>query len=207
MIYIVNQENCDTHQKLIDSAMRLRYRVFKQRMDWEVMTQGNQEQDAFDNLPDILYVLHVDANGEVDGCARLIPTTGPYMLRDIFPILLDGKPAPSSPRIWEGSRFAVDPNSSHAPGVITARLLDAECEVGINYGLTHIVTVTNLLMERILKRNGLPTERIGQAHRIGNTEAIATNVPTSLNTLEQLRDHSGITSSQIYVAPWIREAA
>src|SRR3546814_1044806 len=30
--------------------------------------------------------------------------TGPYMLRDVFPQLLDGLPPPCGPRIWEGSR-------------------------------------------------------------------------------------------------------
>jgi len=43
----------------------------------------------------------------VVGCWRLLPTTGPYMLKDIFSHLLWGKPAPEQPDVWEISRFAI----------------------------------------------------------------------------------------------------
>ncbi len=104
MIYIINQANRPNYQALLDSAMRLRYLVFKQRLGWEVTTQDDREWDQFDHLPDTLYILHIGAHGEVDGCIRLLPTTGPNMLRDIFPVLLEDRKAPCSPYIWEGTR-------------------------------------------------------------------------------------------------------
>ncbi len=41
------------------------------------------------------------------GSWRLLPTTGPYMLRDVFPQLLHGVAAPAAADTWEISRFAV----------------------------------------------------------------------------------------------------
>ena len=207
MIYIINKENRTANQSLIASAMRLRYRVFKQRMGWEVKTIGDQEKDEFDSLPDTIHILHVSANGEVDGCVRLLSTAGPNMLSDIFGTLLDGQKAPCSPQIWESTRFAVDQDNSSKPGIITARLLDAMVEVGVIYGLKNMVAVTDLIMERILKRNCLCMERIGQVHQMGKTKAVASNIEVDLDSLQQLRAYSGIKHSQIYMAPWIREAA
>ncbi len=49
---------------------------------------------------------------------RLLPTTGPYMLADVFPQLLRGEDPPKAEHIWEISRFAVlspdDPNRERA---------------------------------------------------------------------------------------------
>ena len=52
-----------------------------------------------------VYVVGEEA-GRVVGCARLLPTTRPYLLGEVCPQLLNGMPPPSSPEIWELSRFA-----------------------------------------------------------------------------------------------------
>src|SRR3546814_13625445 len=57
---------------------------------------------------DTLFPYTTPFRSRVVGTWRMLPTTGPYMLRDVFPQLLDGLPPPCGPRIWEGSRFAVD---------------------------------------------------------------------------------------------------
>ncbi|WP_430649854.1 acyl-homoserine-lactone synthase [Bradyrhizobium ottawaense] len=54
------------------------------------------------------------SSGHVQGCGRLLPSTGPTMLIDTFPILLDGSPAPRSDQIWGSSRFALDILRMHA---------------------------------------------------------------------------------------------
>ncbi len=76
---------------------RLRHRVFKQRLEWDVQIAGDMEVDEFDVLrPE--HLLHRSPDGRIQGCVRLLPSTGPTMIRDIFPILLDGQPAPRAIR-------------------------------------------------------------------------------------------------------------
>ena len=53
---------------------------------------------------------------EIIGGWRLRPTTLPYMMKDVFPQLLGGTPAPVRPDIWEISRFAVDEERADQPG-------------------------------------------------------------------------------------------
>lgn len=68
---------------------RLRYRVFKQRLDWDVQVSGDMEVDEFDVLRPV-HLLHRSTDGQIQGCVRLLPSMGPTMLRDTFPILLGG---------------------------------------------------------------------------------------------------------------------
>jgi acyl homoserine lactone synthase len=137
---------------------RLRYRVFKERLDWEVETAGDMEVESFDALLPS-YLLLKGQSGSVTGCVRLLPSTEPTMLRDTFPDLLDGSTAPSRGDIWESSRFALDdhkdaPAGEHAVASPTYALFAGMVEFGLAHGLQKIVTVTDARMERILRRAG-----------------------------------------------------
>lgn len=81
---------------------RLRYRAFKQRLDWTVEVSGDMEVDEFDVLRPVR-LLNRSGAGQIQGCVRLLPSTGATMLRDTFPILLDGQPAPRSDWIWRAA--------------------------------------------------------------------------------------------------------
>src|SRR6478672_7062554 len=63
-------------------------------------------RDQYDALTPTC-LLGVDRRDVVD-CVRLLPTTGPNILADTFPVLLDGRAAPKNVTIWESSRFCVD---------------------------------------------------------------------------------------------------
>ena len=125
-----------------------------------------------------IYLVQRSHSGEVQGSVRLLPSVGPTMLRDTFPALLELQPAPSAPQIWESSRFAIDvaadaPKGDHGIARATYELFAGMVEFGISRQLTDIVTVTDVRMERILRRAGWPLRRIGSPARIGNTLAVA----------------------------------
>src|SRR3954470_24920380 len=108
---------------------KLRHEVFKERLAWEVGCHDGHERDMFDEL-DPVYIVCEQA-AEVLGSWRLLPTTKPYMLKDVFPELLHGQPAPEAPDVWEISRFAV---SKRVHG---------------NESMGSIKKVTNLLLEQL----------------------------------------------------------
>jgi N-acyl-L-homoserine lactone synthetase len=176
---------------------RLRHRVFKLRMAWEVHTSGDMEIDEFDALhPD--YLVQVDENGQVQGSVRLLPTLGPTMLRETFPALLEGRHAPSTPLVWESSRFAIDvaadaPKGDHGITRAAYELFAGMVEFGLSRQLTDIVTVTDVRMERILRRTGWPLRRIGNPSTIGNTLAVAGYLEISRDTLASLRRAGGLS--------------
>lgn len=175
---------------------RLRYRVFKERLGWDVQTNDRLEIDAFDALKPY-YLLLRGSGGLVDGCVRLLPSTGPTMLRDTFSLLLEGQSAPEEPDIWESSRFALDlpasvPKGEGGIAVGTYELFAGMIEFGLLRRLTRIVTVTDERMERILRRAEWPLERIGEAHMIGSTRAVAGYLNISAESLDAVRRNGGL---------------
>jgi acyl homoserine lactone synthase len=128
---------------------------------------------------------------------RLLPSTGPTMLRDTFPVLLDEVPAPISPTIWESSRFALDlpldtPKATHGLATATYELFAGMIEFGLSRHLTEIVTVTDARMERILRRAGWPLLRIGKPRALGSTLAVAGYLEVSIESLARVRSAGGL---------------
>ncbi|MER8402554.1 acyl-homoserine-lactone synthase [Mesorhizobium sp. M1348] len=169
----------------------LRYRVFKERLNWKVQTEGEMETDAFDELKPV-YLLLKGSDWRIRGCVRLLPATGPTMLRDIFPVLLGASPAPASSDIWESSRFALDlpPSAPKAAGGLareTYELFAGMIEFGLANDLSRIVTVTDIRMERILRLASWPLSRIGQPQAVGITNAVAGYLEVSHASLMRVR--------------------
>src|SRR5712664_1505467 len=96
-VIALNNRQFGQHLGLLAEMYRLRRRVFKDRLDWSVSVSGDLELDVFDAL-NPTYLIAIDQD-TVNGCVRLLPTTGPTMLVDTFPTLLDGQPSPCSDRI------------------------------------------------------------------------------------------------------------
>jgi acyl homoserine lactone synthase len=176
MIQLITGEFHASFRDEIAAMHRLRCRVFKERLDWAVEIRGDEEIDRFDDLaPDYLLQRR---EGALIGCVRFLPTSGPTMLRDVFPDLLDGAPAPASPAIWESSRFALDlPAAAGARSgglsQATYELFAGMIEFGLCRNLTRIVTVTDARMERILRHAGWPLARLGAPRAVGATTTLA----------------------------------
>ena len=185
-----------THTELVhDSGLargmhRLRGRVFKERLNWDVSVSDGLEIDLYDTFKPT-YLLAVEQD-EVVGCVRLLPTTGRNMLADTFPVLLDGHAAPKATRIWESSRFCVDTKNVAASAEnglreATFLLFAAMIEWGQQRDLQAIATVTDLRMERILRRAGWHLDRLGEPRQIGATKAVAGLLPITDDALGAIR--------------------
>ena len=158
----------------------LRHAVFHDRLGWDVLSDRGMEHDFFDELNPI-YVLVKGDGAEIQGCSRLLPTMGPYMLKDVFPQLLHGRPAPECPNIWELSRFAVSKSKSNTDQAISSfglretsiQMLQSVVHFAFQNSIRCYVLVTSVAIERLLHKLGLDVCRFGPPLRIGNTMAVA----------------------------------
>ncbi len=163
--------------QLLDRMYKLRHTVFAERLRWTSLNNSQREIDLYDVINPV-YLICRDPAGEVVGCWRLLPTTGPYMLRDIFAHLLWGAPPPEQPDIWEISRFAIDPqwrdyDSLGAVGSVVGQMLLYLFDFSEANGITRIIAASDIRFDRILKRAGLKTTHYGPAVRIENSHAVA----------------------------------
>jgi N-acyl-L-homoserine lactone synthetase len=190
MITVLSKENVGHHVSSLYQMHRLRKEVFSDRLGWSVTVSGDLEVDEYDALAPV-YVLSVTAEGDVLGGVRLLPTIGPYMLRDTFASLLDDLEAPASELLWEASRFAVAKNSAKGDcglACATYELLIGVLQVGLAHDIEAIVCVVDLRMERVLRRAGWHMQRLGPERRIGNTIAVAGRLDVSEHLLRRLED-------------------
>lgn len=166
---------------------RLRAKVFKGRMGWEVPIMSGMEIDGYDALDPYYMMIREPAKG-LRGGMRVLPTEGPYMLKDTFPELLYGHPAPEDPKIWEISRFAIESEGPHGFG-FSGLILDALRELvtfGDKMGIEHYVMVTTSSIERMMRRAGFAVTRFGSPMRIGVENAVALDFDIGEQTHEAL---------------------
>jgi acyl homoserine lactone synthase len=150
---------------------RFRHRVFVEMLGWELQARDGLELDQFDRA-DTVYVAARSEHGGVVGIARLLPTTRPYLLRDVFPQLLHEQPLPCTPAVWELSRFAAvdfdstrtNPVSNPAAQVsspVAVGLLREAMRVAGELGAQRLITVSPLGVERLLRKAGFRAHRAG----------------------------------------------
>jgi len=211
MIHVVTTENVGAYADQIMQMHRLRYRVFAKRMNWEVQTNGDMEFDVYDAMSPV-YLLSLSDDGDVRGCLRLLPTTGPYMLKDVFPVLLGKSEPPCDPLILESSRFAVDHEmevDDRAAGIAraTSELFLGIVEYGLPRGMTHIVTVVDRSMEVLIRRGKVGWTRLAEPAMVGNSMAVAGLGEISEEALIRMRRQAKVEESVLHQPEHVGAAA
>jgi acyl homoserine lactone synthase len=190
---------------------QMRAEVFSSRLGWDVTVREGMEIDRFDDENPI-YLLSMDeTSSRLRGAVRLLPTTGPYMLRDVFHSLLpDG--APNSCHIWESSRFAINPSiltgskparANHVVSRTTIELLCGIVEVCRKLHVGQLVSVFDARMARILRAVGCDFEPLGPPRRIGNTLTYAGRFEMTKQLRERLGRVGGFPSPVLAPSPLI----
>lgn len=172
----------------VQAMHELRYEVFRERLQWEVPCADRRELDDFDAL-DPTYMLVKGDDGRVCGCWRVLPTTGPYMLKDTFPQILCGQEAPQDPQVWELSRFALGRHEGTAGRFCGTAILMMErlIEYALQREVTSFVTVTTVAIERLMKAMGLPMQRYGVPVQVGIERTVGFSIDVTRQTLDLLR--------------------
>jgi acyl homoserine lactone synthase len=170
----------------LEAMFRLRYDTFVNRLGWDVKVHEDMECDDFDQ-PDTHYIYVPTAPGTVDACWRLLPTTGPNMLRDIFPELLRGEPVPCATDCWELSRFAVATDrvgsTGQEFGPLSVELMAESARFALQNGIARYVTVTTAAVERLLRKLGLNMYRLAPPMRYGIAMAVVVVIEVDAITL------------------------
>jgi acyl-homoserine lactone synthase len=130
----------DNDSAASDAVMRAmfeaRKRVFVDLLGWDLPVLADRfEIDQYDDQH-ARYLILADTDQNHLASARLLPTTRPHILSDLFPELCDA-PAPTGPDTWEITRFCLDRNL-RAPE--RRRWRDALVTTLTQYALDHGIT-------------------------------------------------------------------
>lgn len=189
---VARSHELQNRKHILQNMFRLRNTVFYERLGWQVKSHDQMEQDEYDDLNPVYFIAH-NNDGEAKGCWRLLPTDGPYMLKDVFPELLDGEAAPNDPAVWELSRFATAPldNSDFSQAhlsEVTFDMLRKMFDFCFAHDVERCVFVTSVALERLMRRIGLQVHRFGRGKpkRIGNVMTVACWVDVNEQTRQAI---------------------
>ena len=203
MIICINGLERDQHQELVAEMYRQRARVFSDRLKWDVKVQDGMEYDMFDDLNPLYLISVEEETGKLRGSLRLLPTTGPNMLRDVFPQLLPADQIVESPTVWESSRFSMDvdamvPQKGKRVSYVTSELITGAMEIAQRSGISHIVSVFDAAMYRVLKAAGAGPDLIGGGIRIGVCTTYAGLFEVSDECIAAVRQAGGIAVGSVF---------
>lgn len=188
-----------SHAQLADRPDRAhqlfsqRYEIFVRRLGWDLTTRGFYEFDQFDR-DGTDYILTFDEQNRLSGSCRMLPTTGDYMLSDVFFPLLGDEIPPRSSGIYELSRFCIDTEGrpARSPGrncPVTTELFAGMVDYTLRQDAREVLAVVTLPILRIIHRliGGEPEWR-GPLRELGGVRSVAIRFAVKDQILARLCD-------------------
>ncbi|MEF9673284.1 acyl-homoserine-lactone synthase [Pseudomonas sp. MWU13-2100] len=154
-----------------------RHKIFLEKLGWPLPSKNGEEVDEFDRA-DTVYVVAKNPLGDICGCARLLPTTRPYLLSEVFPELMGDTPLPHAADTWELSRFSAtalnEPNSNTLQSWRNTCTLVAETvAAAIQLGAARLIAFSAVGNERLLRRMGVTVHRVSAPQLIDGKPVLA----------------------------------
>lgn len=190
MIHVVTSANRHFYEPELLTQFRLRHEVYvAERNCKELERADGLERDQFDN-PVAAYILAID-KGEIVGGSRLIPTTHPHLLSEVFPQAAD---------TYEWTRMFVIKSrregrtmGGQTRGMVICGVLEHCLDNGID-GLTALVEMFWLPLFHAMGWKLIP---LGPPELISGEWSVAVKMPIDKTTLESTRAFHGITGRAI----------
>lgn len=199
MFVLVQAPDFQRHANLLDQMFRLRKRVFADQLGWDVQVEGELERDAYDDFDPAYLIWCDDEHRRVYGGMRLMPTTGPTLLYDVFRRTFPDGASLTAPGIWEGTRMCLDeaalevdmPQATGARGFCL--MLVALCEVALAHGVHTMISNYEPHMRRIYNRAGAEVHELGRAEGFGKHPVCCGAFNVSESVLGVMRGSMNLT--------------
>lgn len=106
MIHIIDNHLDGVNRRLLETMFADRKRLFVDLFGWDVpVVAGRFEVDQFDTA-ETVYIIAADDDCAHEASIRLMPSTRPHMLAELFPNLCP-QGVPVGPTTWESTRLCL----------------------------------------------------------------------------------------------------
>lgn len=172
----------DAEGPVLRAMFEARKRVFVDLLKWNVpVLAGTWEIDRFDD-PEASYIVVTDGRDGHRASARLLKTTGPHILTDLYADLVEGE-VPRGQDVLEITRFCLD-RSLVAWDRRRARdrLLHALVDHALARNITRFTGVAHLAWFNQIKDFGWRCDSLGAPQMIGGSALIALSIEIDAKT-------------------------
>lgn len=189
MISVIHRHNRSEGKARLDAMHADRKAVFVDRLGWKLpVVDGRYEIDSFDT-EHAVYLLAMSADGrEHMGSVRLLPTTQPHLLGDVFPMLVEGD-VPRGPDVFEITRLCTSPRLADwaAHNAVREQLATALIEYALTAGITRYTMISHMAYLSQLLATGWDVEPLGLPREIDGQLLGALQVNVNVATLQTFR--------------------
>lgn len=193
MYLLIQGHEYHKNARLLDQSFRLRKKVFADRLGWNVSVSGPHERDRYDDLNPCYLIWCDESQAQLYGSVRLMPTTGPTLLYDVFRNTFPNACDLVAPGIWEGTRMCIDEEAVDRDfqdmrvEQAFVMLLLALCEVALENGIDTMISNYEPHMRRVYERAGAQFDELGRAAGYGRFPVCCGAFEVSPRVLTRMR--------------------
>jgi acyl-homoserine lactone synthase len=198
VLYLIDRRNRRAFDSQIEAMHRIRHQLYVDGRGWRALARPDgREVDQFDTDA-ATYLLSLDGDGEVLGGIRLLPTTGPHLMRDVFSHIVTWGRVPSDDRIYEMTRLFLWRSAGGETRPKNAgEILCATLEFALLRRLSHISVVCDTFFLPRLLENGWKVHHLGLPTQYEEGSCIAILLEVSAEQLQRSRSRRGITGPSL----------
>ena len=200
-VHVVTSANRHLYERELDEHHQIRHRIYIEELHWRGLTPraDKREYDQFD-MDETVYLLGLE-EGRVVGGLRLVPTTGPHLIGNVFPHFAAVQGVPRSPDIAEWTRIFVVPErrEEHSSSKIRSTVVASMLEYGLQEGLSGISVLMNAFWLPKLQQCGWRTRPLGLPDVHDGEWLIAVLMDVSAEALAGLRAARGLSQQSVLV--------
>lgn len=188
MIHIITAENRRHFHHALMEMHRQRRTVFIDELKWRLEESAGLEIDSYDSA-DAIYLIEADApRAPISVSARLLPTTQPHLLGEIFPQLCS-EPPPAGPAVWEATRFCPAPGTPNGPArrAMLGRIIAGIMETGLLFGIEQVTFVASAALAPLAAKAGWAVRALGPEQAIGRERLTAFAADIDSTGLRQVK--------------------
>jgi len=205
MIYVIDKSNRSGFHAQLEEMHRIRHDIYVGRRGWTALAKPDgRDIDQFDTDATV-YLLGIDESGRVTAGLRLNPTTGPHLIRDVFPHAVTDGSIPVSDHIYEFTRWFVVKGrvSAEDNRRVAGELLVAMLEYGKSIGLSHITLCCDSFFWKTMQEMRWDVRRLGPVTRYPEGKCIAVQFDVSDKMIANTREVRGVAGDVVVqlVAP------
>ncbi len=187
MLIVIDALNRHLFADLLESLCDMRTRACVAHTS--VYGEGLMPSDPMDDL-DPAYVVCLDDTGHIQGCLRLLPTTGPHVLSGLPGAQTSADAPLRSAQLWEGSQLFVDPGAEN-PVRIMCEILAGALEYARDAGVLDLIVLLDPAADHALSQRGLlQYDYLGRPHH----GVVAALMDCTERRIARLHERAGLTA-------------
>jgi acyl-homoserine lactone synthase len=200
-VHIVTDANRHIYADALDQSQRLRHQIYIEELKWKGLSRRDdgREVDQFDTS-EAVHLLAIDG-GAVLGGTRVLPSTGPHLLSEVFPHLASVRGVPQRDDIAEWTRFYVAPEwrEDHKASRVGSTILASLVEYALDEGISGLSVVLNTFWLPRFLGYGWQVQPLGLPHVHDDEWLIAALISITPEALANIRAIGGLSDRSALV--------